>query len=622
MSRSQAPEMNSPSPVRIAPSTVRNSIRNSTSLQSPSRDSGLQRPRPNDVHRAPVNTPMTPSKSQNGRTVRIGEADVTLSVADELQANLGVDIGGDSEDGTLSIETNIEQVPSESPNRRRHGYHQAFSVSLSEVSHSQAMHKKSASMHTFPHSQSDHNVSKVRTSGSTKAAGLSSYSVEQVIDPPVAPSPFKAERNGLQGSKSSRTSAPSLSEHESSASVYSMSSYRSGPDVGSAESSQSISTVKSQDLESYDNMPLSMSTNSMGLSRLPSSMMFPTKTNSLATSGVHKTVSAPGNIPPTPDMLPPTSSSVMLHNALVEKCMRFEKLAKHLLLIIDRHESEKLTHLTRIESLEKNARKSDREIQGLRWLVMNSSGQNALPVDVSMRKRSLYGFLSPPPGWEDDDETPTVGGDSPSSVAIARKKVQKKERELDKLFNEAAQIKAVPQNPKRLLRRSNTMPNLLNDVSRLNGRRAEEELGLPPGLGLEFPMPAPLSLPSIATQACTSPSVESPPSVPSLTTTPTVSSGLESVPVFDGRSPGRIVPSKSLVNMTRLRTGRYKDDITGVRELPAIPLPLTSSCSTPILSKTGSFAIEQALQKDFCMEDLDMDDMFGKLMRDLGQMGE
>ncbi|KZT65184.1 hypothetical protein DAEQUDRAFT_540035 [Daedalea quercina L-15889] len=67
-----------------------------------------------------------------------------------------------------------------------------------------------------------------------------------------------------------------------------------------------------------------------------------------------------------------------LREALQAQSAKYQRLSTYLLTLSERHAVEKNELIRRIETLEKDARRREREITGLRWLVMNASPGNGI----------------------------------------------------------------------------------------------------------------------------------------------------------------------------------------------------------------------------------------------------
>ena len=67
-----------------------------------------------------------------------------------------------------------------------------------------------------------------------------------------------------------------------------------------------------------------------------------------------------------------------LRHALKTQRTRFDDLARYLLSVTEKHAAEKLTLMKKIDTLEREARKTNRELKGLRYLVMHGTGSGAL----------------------------------------------------------------------------------------------------------------------------------------------------------------------------------------------------------------------------------------------------
>lgn len=257
-------------------------------------------------------------------------------------------------------------------------------------------------------------------------------------------------------------------------------------------------------------------------------------------------------ISPTTEKLPVASASAaekdaavqsspeltqQLQSSLDAQCARFDRLAAHMLDIIQRHQNEKIQLEARISLLEKEARRSEREIKALRQLLSQSNQRAANRGGAYRltRATSMQSFLSNI-SFKDDDVDVSLAIDMLSRVSaleVTRSSMASKD---DWALSELCiSPSSTPKKAiKAEMRRSRTMPNL---------RRAM--LGLPPlsplplpspllvspdisdgvGLGLDFPIPGPLNIPSISDVIITSKGT-SYASIPALTAAPTAASGL------------------------------------------------------------------------------------------------
>lgn len=234
-----------------------------------------------------------------------------------------------------------------------------------------------------------------------------------------------------------------------------------------------------------------------------------------------------------------SSTKEQLQQSLKIQCARFDRLAAHLLSIIQRHQNEKVNFENRITALEKEARRREREIKGLRWLLMRSnkgSVRNREGLRQPVRVASIQSFCSVAAS---DDAIVDL---ELAVEMLSRSGKRTSSRIADDDMKEGRASPGLLPSSKRTsrvdLRRSKTMPDLHiapeyhSDFLTPPG----QALPSPPqptpspdvsglGLGLEFPLPEPLVLPSIST-AIMSSAPASANSVPALTTAPTASSGL------------------------------------------------------------------------------------------------
>lgn len=228
-----------------------------------------------------------------------------------------------------------------------------------------------------------------------------------------------------------------------------------------------------------------------------------------------------------------SASLVKLQQSLDIQCARFDRLAKHLLDIIQRHQNEKVHLESQIATLEKEARKREREIKGLRWLMdKNKASTQDLQSRRLARVASLQSLLTNARTDGKGADTSVLAevlcsiGLDDSSVFDAKEKDSRASVELSPSI--------VPFGDKSIaLRRSKTLP----DLHRAGAGQGQGQSKTPPlpeqspspdvsglGLGLDFPLPEPLKLPSIATTILSAAGSNA--SVPALTTAPTATSGL------------------------------------------------------------------------------------------------
>ncbi|KAL5497904.1 hypothetical protein ACEPAH_2835 [Sanghuangporus vaninii] len=222
-----------------------------------------------------------------------------------------------------------------------------------------------------------------------------------------------------------------------------------------------------------------------------------------------------------------------LQRALDAQNARFDKLAGHLLQIIQRHQNEKVQLESQISILQKEAHRNEREIKALRKLIAyndQNSSQEGWGSRRLVRIASMQSFLSDI-SIKDEEVDMSVAMDM---LARAGRRNVLASPDISRDVRASIDLSPCPQPQKLLknvdLRRSKTMPDLHKVVATLPSpipstpRDATPDIsGL--GLGLDFPLPEPLKLPSIASTIMSSAKCSST-SVPALTAAPTVVSGL------------------------------------------------------------------------------------------------
>ena len=251
--------------------------------------------------------------------------------------------------------------------------------------------------------------------------------------------------------------------------------------------------------------------------------------------------------------------TAQLQQSLDIQCARFDKLAGHLLQIIQRHQNEKVQLETRISGLEKENRRCEREIKALRRLL-NLSAQDARSGRGRLvRVASMQSFLSNN-SFQDRDEEVDIAAAAEMLSRASRKNCDTNiSPEVTKDIRASVDLSpsCTPNKDKtgtsEQLRRSKTMPDL-HKVS-INSSVVHELANLPGsssiptipsaespllsdtspdvsghGLGLDFPLPAPIKLPSISSTIISS-AAASNLSVPALTTAPTATSGLSAISI-------------------------------------------------------------------------------------------
>lgn len=297
-----------------------------------------------------------------------------------------------------------------------------------------------------------------------------------------------------------------------------------------------------------------------------------------------------------------------LQQSLKFQCARFDRLAAHLLAIIQRHQNEKMQFENQVTALEKEGRRKEREIKGLRWLLLRINKGTSTDGDApceSVRVASLQSFLSVA-GSEETEvnleyaikllaragrHEPLEGGQSSNSKEI--------HSNTDTISDAEEECTA-----KKNLRRTRTMPDLHHKIL-TNGKELlpEQSMMSPPlplptpspdvsglGLGLAFPLPEPIALPSISNAILSAP--ESVTNVPALTTAPTAASGLSILTDYSSQEtslppdvpPPPVPTSKS--RKSESHNGPSSREKRMAREWRPSPSP--TKCHTPAKGSSSS----------------------------------
>lgn len=310
-----------------------------------------------------------------------------------------------------------------------------------------------------------------------------------------------------------------------------------------------------------------------------------------------------------------------LREALAAQSAKYQRLSSYLLSLSERHAVEKNELMRRIETLDKEARRREREIAGLRWLVMNAGSVNgavgkekevqspAKPSPVSklrerMRSQSVTTDQGPHKGGRKTSTPPerALSTDSHESMEEGLLEMQESVSDLIvPLRSSPAPSDAVVSPTVGRVRRSNTwsLSGALNGqpapATQQKRPRRTSSPTLPKtasGLGINVgDLPSIPSLPE--SELChgspmTSPS-ETAVSISSLATTTTASSGLSAIPEA---SPTLIRTSlESDAPKTKeadRRRSRRESGMTGSPRIPRrhVPNPSISSAS----SASGAYA--------------------------------
>ncbi|GBE83437.1 hypothetical protein BKA93DRAFT_357079 [Sparassis latifolia] len=297
-----------------------------------------------------------------------------------------------------------------------------------------------------------------------------------------------------------------------------------------------------------------------------------------------------------------------LRDALNAQSAKFARLSAYLLTVTEKHAAEKSELTRRIEVLEREARKREREITGLRWLVMNA-GQNAAgepggtTAKTAPRIDSAARFRSGSKSSQKSQASHRSSHGETRGPMSVDSHTGSMEEGLIELQNSVSDFIAPATSPPGTamgaspspnpsisavtgrLRRSNTLPDgpaqLPDGLLKQKQTRRTSSPVMPasasvpatsvgtsassiPGAGLGLDLPSIPSLPG-------SDSGQSSFSLPSLTATNTASSGLSAIP----ETP--LTPGATAVDPAREREKRAKEERRASRALKRISASTTSS---------------------------------------------
>ncbi|EIN14474.1 hypothetical protein PUNSTDRAFT_140759 [Punctularia strigosozonata HHB-11173 SS5] len=302
------------------------------------------------------------------------------------------------------------------------------------------------------------------------------------------------------------------------------------------------------------------------------------------------------------------ASSEQLRRALLSQLAKFDHLAGYVLSLTQKHEDEKTSLVQRIEELQREIKKRDREIKGLRWLVVNGAavaGQSgstpgSAPT-TGQRERSLSSSHSRQSTVEtigqqlrreyaDDSEkcylTPALEAESPTTGSLDNSDgatVLQRSSTVKHTLAPGSQACGWRLSPKQFRRKSSPVVNVYG--------KAEPGAGL--GLGMGPLPPATTSSDSevvsarsaLGTRASSSSLSSSASTVPTMTAASTASSGLsailESPPQSsDGTSefPRSIIPEEG--------KRREKDERRAIKALRRISSSSSKSGSSVHVTAT------------------------------------
>lgn len=197
------------------------------------------------------------------------------------------------------------------------------------------------------------------------------------------------------------------------------------------------------------------------------------------------------------------------------QCSRFDRVAKHLLEIISRHETQKVQYESQLSVMKKDATKKDREIKRLQHLLDAGCSCGISRATEFFRVAPLRGALSSTTSLEDhllgNGPVPSKSGDGEARLSCDASPLSTPMKEKRKAMT---------------LKRSKTMPQLHGTEDGLFAPSSPSPITPSPdvsGLSLQFPIPEPLSVQSIASTILSSAPASSS-SVPPLTSSTTADS--------------------------------------------------------------------------------------------------
>jgi hypothetical protein len=91
----------------------------------------------------------------------------------------------------------------------------------------------------------------------------------------------------------------------------------------------------------------------------------------------------------------------MLHETIKVQRARLDELAAYLIAVTEKHALEKGVLMKKIDTLEREARKTARELKGLRYLVMNGTGSGVYHGSSPLGPSSLSTISVKSQGCED-----------------------------------------------------------------------------------------------------------------------------------------------------------------------------------------------------------------------------
>ncbi|KDQ56868.1 hypothetical protein JAAARDRAFT_59093 [Jaapia argillacea MUCL 33604] len=492
----------------------------------------------------------------------------------------------------LSVKTRVPEpekleVPSSAPPSSPSRFAEEQSRAIPRSSNSDAEDRSSKKSKEIPRAS----TSSVRSrSGSHQRSGVSylpsplAKTKSAPSAPPNIPLPAPPTRNSLSDSGlSSQSSVPTIPSMSSISSRSSMMAYAypsPRPRVLTT-SSMPIRHTSSSDSERYAVTTPSKSSIASGRSPLKHEYEVASESE--------------------------TDTETQLRERLRDQTVKVDQLSEYLLEVLSRHEGEKGILERRIEQLEKEARKRDKEIRGLRYLIMNGGLMDALPgASLQASSSDLFRTLSRSPGssaaeglnlLQDSSPSSSRPGTAPSHVEPESPSAPKPSRH-------------------RTLKRSITLPENHFAQTTLTANRSQGSISRSPtisitestdsltnarSLGLDLPtMTNQPSMSSLSSFSSTSTS-----SLPALTTTSTATSALSAIP--ESPSPYTDTSSKDAAKQREKEERRHSRILKRLSAssttslIPPSPVVHTSHSDS---KKGKGKSIEQVLDQTSDMEEL------------------
>lgn len=531
-------------------------------------------------------------RSRNG-VVRIGREEVTLSVANVLESELGVDVGDSEEESEYGEESRNPKFKSTSP--KRFASLGPPPGILPILPDSSELPRLCSSSDDLNFRLSINNSQDILLESQSPLSALIAGAPVQSSPPPRA-SPYQQ----INRSPDHRISSPPAIERG-----------------GAEQENYSAAMLSHRQNKSFG-----------GLDRISERSL------QLGSDNSHSPRQSSGK---KGARISDEQTVARLQQSLDTQCARFDRLARHLLEIIQRHTTEKLTLETRISTLERDVRARDREAKGLRWLVDNMK-------KASEEKRSSNRL-----GRASSMQSLTFGTSAPdkqadlSAIAAMLSVVARDDsavlgdhhRKQEGRSSAEVSPDLAPSKEKSL-RRAKTLPDMHGaGVGRGSGHGPAPPMPAQSpspdisgvGLGLDFPLPEPLTLRSIASTLLSTAGSNT--TVPSLTTAPTAASGLSMATLPSaGNVPSSISTASSPPKRNRLnssekrKAGEWHPGVVAhyrpstehsgnniKSDLDAVPATYANN-----LNKGRAPNITHVLRKAESGQSLDFDSIFEKLV--------